>query len=162
MAQYLETLETSRLILRGLDETDTENVVKWRSDPEVYLFFKNPHAITKDEHLNWFRNSYLLNSNRCDWMCIEKSTGTKVGVFGLCKDIQVAEINYLLAPGFKHKGFATEAVSALVHYSKERWNSKEMIAEIHKNNLASIIFIERLGFMLKTEHDSFFIYHKEV
>ena len=82
MAKNVAELESERLILRGITEDDAPEIVEWRSDPEAYKFFRSPHRITMDEHLAWFRNNYLSNDNRLDWMCFEKSSGSKIGVFG--------------------------------------------------------------------------------
>ncbi len=82
MAKNVAELESERLILRGITEDDALEIVEWRSDPEAYKFFRSPHRITMDEHLAWFRNNYLSNDNRLDWMCFEKSSGSKIGVFG--------------------------------------------------------------------------------
>ena len=40
MASNPERLRTERLILRGINETDAIEIVEWRSDPEVYRYFK--------------------------------------------------------------------------------------------------------------------------
>lgn len=82
MAKNVAELESERLILRGITEDDAPEIVEWRSDPEAYKFFRSPHRITMDEHLAWFRNRYLSNDDRFDWMCFEKSSGSKIGVFG--------------------------------------------------------------------------------
>ena len=82
MAKNVAELESERLILRGITEDDAPEIVEWRSDPQAYKFFRSPHRITMDEHLAWFRNNYLSNDNRFDWMCFEKSSGSKIGVFG--------------------------------------------------------------------------------
>ena len=82
MAKNVAELESERLILRGITEDDAPEIVEWRSDPEAYKFFRSPHRITMNEHLSWYRNNYLSNENRFDWMCFEKSSGRKIGVFG--------------------------------------------------------------------------------
>ena len=46
MASNVETISTERLLLRGIDESDTAEIVKWRSNPEAYKYFKDPHEIT--------------------------------------------------------------------------------------------------------------------
>ena len=110
MARDLDIIQTERLILRGINETDAIKIVEWRSDPEVYRFFKSPHKITVREHVAWYNNSYLPNENRFDWMCIEQSSGKRIGVFGLVRDEDLCEVNYLLASEAQHKGFAAPAV----------------------------------------------------
>ena len=122
MASEIDIITTQRLYLRGIDEEDAAWIVKWRSDPEVYRFFKSPHRITLEEHLQWFNNNYKHNSSRYDWMCIEKDSGTRAGVFGLVRESECAEINYILAPEAQHKGYATEAIGALIKYAFTKMN----------------------------------------
>ena len=156
MAKDLDIIQTERLILRGINETDAAEIVEWRSDPEVYKFFKAPHKITIKEHFNWYNNSYMSNDSRLDWMCIERMTGKKIGVFGLLKSDEYVEVNYLLAPESRHKGYASEAINGIMHYALEKWNANRIIAEIHKDNEPSIALVKRLGFS-KAETDGLFV-----
>jgi ribosomal-protein-alanine N-acetyltransferase len=162
MAHTLDTIQTERLLLRGIDETDSNEIVMWRSDPNVYRYFKSPHKITKEEHLSWYRNSYLNNQNRFDWICIERSTGQKIGVFGLVKDDITAEVNYLLAPDAQHRGYALEGVMALIRYAVQTLKVKQIIAEIHKENKPSVALMKRLDFKIYKEKGAFDFYRIEV
>lgn len=162
MASNLDEIQSERLSFRGINEIDAEEIIKWRSDPDVYRFFKSPHKITIEEHLRWYRNSYLSNQNRFDWICIEKSSNTKIGVFGLAREDDFAEVNYLLAPEAQHKGYATEGIMALVSYSSNKWDKKMVVAEIHKENLPSINVVKKLGFHIVKCNGDFVIYGIEV
>lgn len=162
MARKTDTIQTGRLIFRGIDETDTEKIVNWRSDPEVYKYFKSPHKITIEEHKHWYRNSYLCNEDRFDWICIEKTTGNKIGVFGLVKKNNIAEVNYLLSPEAQHKGYATEGIMQLVQYAAKTWGVKQVIAEIHKENVPSIAAVKKLGFTMLSNREIFVSYGIEV
>lgn len=161
MAQKLEVIETERLLLRGINETDADLIVKWRSDPKVYRFFKLPHQITMDEHLNWYRNIYLLNESRYDWMCIEKKSNNRIGVFGLYVEQEQAEINYLLASDAQHKGYASEAIQFLITYALESLKCKSVIAEIHEDNKPSINLVKKLNFSLISREGDFVVYRIE-
>ena len=161
MAKIVAELESERLILRGITEDDAPEIVEWRSDPEAYKFFRSPHRITMDEHLSWYRNNYLSNENRFDWMCFEKSSGSKIGVFGAVRDGNTAEINYIVAPYAQHKGYGLEAVRRIIDYVRSELNIKRVIAEIHKDNLPSIALAERTGFTLESELGDFLLYSSE-
>lgn len=162
MAQGFGDIYTERLMLRCINESDAETIVKWRSEPDVYKYFKNPHKITVEEHLNWYRNSYLSNPNRFDWMCFDKNTQNPIGVFGLVLENQVAEINYILSPIEQHKGYAKEAVKGVINYAVENFKVKHFIAEIHRDNEASIKFARNMSFVLDRETEEFVIYKLEV
>lgn len=162
MARDLDKIQTERLTLRGINDEDDLEIVEWRSDPAVYKFFKSPHKITLKEHLAWYNNSYLLNENRFDWMCIEKSSGRKIGIFGIVRNEDVCEVSYLLAPEAQHKGFAAEAIKGLINYATKNWKIKKVVAEIHKNNQQSIALVMRLGFKAVSQNDPFTVYGTEV
>lgn len=161
MAKQVEELETERLILRGIREDDAPEIVKWRSDPEIYRYFKNPHKITLEEHLQWFHDRYLPDENRLDWMCIEKATGNKIGVFGLIIEGNEAEINYLLAPEAQHKGYASEAIECQILFI-EKNNINRVIAEIHGENLPSIALAKRLGLNFLKSENHFVIFYRDL
>lgn len=158
MAQTVDKIETERLLLRGIDETDAESIVLWRSDPEVYKYFKSPHRISIEEHLEWYRERYLNDESRFDWICIEKGGGRKIGVFGISKGTNEVEVNYLLSPEAQHKGYATEAIKGLIGYTRSTWNCNRIKAEIHGDNKSSIALIKRLGFDLESTNTPFCIY----
>ncbi len=162
MAKGVCVITLKRLILRGIDETDTEAIVKWRSEPEVYKYFKFPHRITAEEHLRWYNNRYLLNENRFDWICLEKESGNRIGVFGLIKESNKVEVSYLLASEAQHKGYASEAILGLIRYASTTWGIKQVIAEIHKDNNSSIFLVEKLGFHIMNQKTPFIVYELDI
>ena len=155
------TLKTERLTLREIRETDAAQIVEWRSNPEVYPYFKAPHALTKEEHLRWYHHSYLTDANRLDWLCLAAETEKPVGVFGLrriSETPEVAEVSYLLAPEEQRKGYAAEAIRALIRHAAEAWDAQTVIAEIHKDNAPSVRLVEKLGFAFRKQTESFCVY----
>lgn len=161
MAKIVDVIETERLFFRGIIEEDAREIVAWRSDFDVYKYFKNPHKITIEEHLNWYQQNYLHNSNRFDWICIEKVSGQKIGVFGLIRNEVKAEVNYLLTVDAQHKGYAAEGIMRLVQYAADVWNIHQVIAEIHRNNEPSIAVVKKLGFKVKRTDGDYVIYSFE-
>lgn len=156
-------LYTSRLCLRQIRKEDAPIIVKLRSDPLDYRFFRLPHRLTIAEHLQWYKENYLLNTNRFDWLALHQDD--PVGLFGLNRlpeDIACAEISYLLAADQRGKGYASEAIGALLQWSVREWQLKKTFAEIHRENQASIRFIERMGFDYWKEEDPFLFYRKEL
>ena len=162
MAKEIKTLRTERLLLRGIDETDAGLIIQLRADPAVFRYFRSPHRITLEEHLDWYFNKYLDDSSRVDWVCIEKASGKRIGVFGLCKEADSAEVNYLLAKESQHKGYAAEAIRALMRYAAEDWRCVRLTAEIHEENGPSVRLAERLGFRLLSHKKPFAVYGIEV
>ena len=156
------TLKTERLTLRGIDGTDAAAIVLWRGDPAVYRYFLSPHKITEEEHLRWYRERYLPDEGRCDWMCLRQSDGARIGVFGLIRDGDAVEVSYLLAPEARGRGYAQEAVLALLCYAKTEWGAHKATAEIHRDNAPSLALAKRLGFTEAAWRDDFILFEKEV
>ncbi len=161
MSMIVPELETKRLYLRGIDENDTEQIVNWRSDASVYCFFKSPHKITIEEHKKWYNESYLSDTNKVDWMCITKDEWKKIGVFGFKDRNDRIEVNYLLAADSQHKGYGIEAMIAIIDYIHKIYPGKTLIAEIHKDNIASLKFIRKMGFKETSTDGRFYTYSKQ-
>lgn len=160
-------VESNRVTLKEIEFSDAENIVSWRSDPNVYKFFRAPHAITLQEHIAWYHSSYLKSDSRIDFIATEKKTGEPIGLFGIRKsnsssEQKKAEVSYLLKPEAQGKGYAGEAVLSLIELAKQIWSVKKIVAEIHEQNSASIALVERLQFIRKEQTGSFWIFEKEV
>lgn len=147
---------TERLFLREITEEDTERLVRWRADPKVYCFFRLPHALTKEEHLKWFREIYLVDDRQISFIVIEKKSQEKIGIVGIKRvESDCAEVSYLLDKTAQGKGYATEAVQKLIEFSTDYWNCTRVVAEIHRKNHASIRMIQKLGFQKKSSQGDF-------
>ena len=158
MTKKVDILETPRLILKGISKRDAPDIVKWRSNPVVYKYFKHPHKLSLSEHLNWYYNFYKKDLNRLDWIARDKKTNTKCGVFGIILRNDIVEVNYLLAPEAQHNGLASEALKVLIPYIGSLYKRTKIIAEIHKDNLASVNLIKKLGFTQEKVKGDFYTY----
>lgn len=158
-------INTSRLILREIEETDTDILVQWRSDPKIYKFFIHAHELTPQEHIKWFRESYMYNENRIDWICYIKETGIPVGVFGIRRKSEQSssiKISYLLDSSQYHKGYAKEAVNAILLWGSDNWKATIALAEIHVDNEVSIKFAKKLGFSQKGKKNNYLLYERMI
>ncbi len=159
----INEFETKRCLLREITLEDAIQIVEWRSNPNVYKFFKNPIKIDVDSHLRWFNESYVKNDSRIDMIAFIKNTKLKIGVFGVNRiDSGTAEVSYLLDPQYQGKGYAFEILSAIEDYFFKIWDIKMFIAEIHKHNINSISFIERRDYTKLKEEGNFIIYGKRL
>lgn len=155
-------IRTKRLYLREITEQDAQTIVEMRNDPQVYRFFRAPHAVTLEEHLHWYRMKYLMQADRFDWIAFLENQ--PVGVFALSKQASCtkAEVNYWIRSDNWGNGYAQEAVSALLEWAKTVWGVTVVCAIIHCNNAASIRFAERMGFRKKDTNGCFFSYEKNI
>lgn len=155
------TIQTERLILKEIRESDADLIVRWRSDSNIYQYFKHPHLLTTEEHAKWYKEQYLLDTDIVNWVAYWFDA--PVGLFGAKRtQEECAEISYMVSQEARHKGIAAEAVLAIENWMKTEWGIIEVIAEIHKDNLLSVRFIQMLGYTIQREEEKFIIYGKNI
>lgn len=165
MSEITFTIETDRMILDEIEESDVDFILECRSNPEVYKYFLNPHKITRKEHLCWYRDKYISDGNRIDWIARHREKSHPVGIFGVKRsDFRSceAELSYIILPIYKGNGYAGEAVQAIMEYTKKIWGINIFIAEIHTENTDSRRFIERLGFNIDGNYGKFLTYKRTI
>ena len=93
-----------------------------------------------------------------EFAVIEKASNRMVGGASyrpFAKDPAKADLGYALAPDVHGRGYATEAVGALVDFGFERRGAARVQAEIHAGNEASKRVLEKLGFVLEGTCEDF-------
>lgn len=156
MKRSTSHITTERLWLRQIDETDTESIVGLRSDERVFRYFLKPSKLTVDEHLHWYREKYIHDRNRIDWIAVDDDTGAFVGIYGAKKIASgEAEISYITADCMKRRGYAFEAVEAVINWCVKQWKIRTAVVEIHKENSVSIAFADMMGFKNVDSNESF-------
>ncbi len=147
MQRSATQIQTNRLWLRQIDETDAESIVKVRSDEGVYRYFINPKKLTVEDHLEWYRNNYVKSANRIDWIAVDDENGAFIGVYGIkIMDSKEIEISYITSPEKLHKGYASEAVRAIIKWCKSHFDVNCFFVSIHEDNMDSIGFAHAIGF----------------
>ncbi len=157
-------LQTERLTLRGIKEEDAPFIAKIRSDPDVYPFFLVPRKLTAEEHLKWFREKYIYDDNRIDWIGF-RGTDIPVGIFGIKRsdgNAAEAEISYILDPAWYGKGFAREAIEKVLCFAWENWNIRTVTAEIHRKNINSVRFACKIGMVEADRHGDFIVFRRAI
>ena len=116
-----QPIETERLLLRRFEATDAEDMFRgWASDKNVTRYFSfAPHKTpgeTKTIIAQWLAGYEELNNYQ---YAIEiKSTKELIGsITARVKDkSETAEMGYCIGAKYWNKGYATEALRALIHY----------------------------------------------
>ncbi|GFP76284.1 GNAT family N-acetyltransferase [Clostridium fungisolvens] len=144
-------LETDRLILRPFYMEDAQDVFEcWESDPDVakYMFWESHNDINKT--IDWVREelSKIDADDWYRWAIILKETGELVGT-GLIyvdKEYSKFEIAYNLGKKAWGSGYTVEAMLEVIKFAKEELRVKEIMGRHAKENAASGIVLEKLGF----------------
>lgn len=149
-------LETNRLILRTMLESDLEALHRIFTDPKVMAAFHHP-PFTREQMESWLHRN-LHHQKEFGYglfSVILKETGELVGDCGLeqmeVDGLQVAELGYDFRSDFWNQGFATEAASAVRDFAFEILHLPRLISLIRIGNLASRRVAEKVGMTLAEE-----------
>lgn len=153
-------LETDRLILRKLEESDYERLFLLDSDPEVMKYIGVP--VLKDVNqskdvIRTIQKQYEDNGIG-RFAVIEKESNLLIGWSGLkflTQEINgynnVYELGYRFMPEYWGKGYALESAKASLDYGFNDLNIDIIYAMAHSENDASNHILQKLGFERMSE-----------
>jgi RimJ/RimL family protein N-acetyltransferase len=146
-------LETERLLLRRMEQSDYHNLAEILQDPDVMYAYA--HAFEDAEVQAWLNRQQ--ERYRTDgyglWAVILKKTGEMIGQCGLTQQdwsgTSVLEIGYLFKKEFWHQGYATEAAKACKAYAFDKLAADEVYSIIRDTNFASMNVAIRNGMLVR-------------
>ncbi len=134
-------LETERLSLRRLEETDFDALAAILQDPQVMYAYE--HGFSEAEVRQWLDRQmerYAAYGFGL-WAVIEKASGEFIGQCGVTMQDwdgrEVPEIGYHLRRDQWRHGFASEAAAACKEYAFTELGFQEVYSIIRENNLPS-------------------------
>lgn len=142
-------LTTGRIRLRGMHDSDQENLYKLFTDAEVMKYY--PSLKSKRETKEWIAwNKRLAKGYGVSlWIAEDKETGRFLGQCGIVPQTvngsTVMEIGYMFARCHWGRGYATEAAQACLEYGFGKCHYGRMTALIDPNNRASVRVAEKIG-----------------
>ena len=154
----IPVLETERLILREIRETDIDDVREIFSHREMFLFTNSDVDLSGDPVS--FKDSQVLNwisswRNDRDLLCwgielkqMKKLIG-RIYLYGFCGNDTAGyrvDIGYSLSKKYWGNGYAAEAVRQVVDCGFSSLKIIRFQAEIIPENIASIRVCEKAGF----------------
>ena len=147
-------LETKRLILRPMLESDFDALLLIFTDTKVMEAFDHP-PFTNEQMSRWL-NRNLDHQNEYGYglfSVILKETGELIGNCGLevMEDMGAVELGYDFRSDFWNQGYATEAATAVRDYAFDALKLPRLISLIRAGNLASKRVAEKVGMMLAEE-----------
>ncbi|MFF2909220.1 GNAT family N-acetyltransferase [Paenibacillus sp. NPDC057934] len=141
---------TERLLIRTLEMKDREAFFRYRAMPEVYKYQSwRPEDINEVE--KFISDNLAVVPNTSDsWfqVAICLKDGQLVGDVGIhfMEDGFQVELGYTLSPEFQGKGYASEAVRAVIDYLFTGLGKHRITGSVDPDNLKSIKLLENLGF----------------
>ena len=162
-------IESERLILRPFQYTDDEDMLTyWISDPDIQSLYSEPVYNTKQE-VKELLDKYISSYEKPDyyrWAIVEKNSTICIGqiaVFLVDNKNHFCEIEYALGRKFHRKGYATEAVKAVLEYCFNKVNFHKVQVCHKEGNIASQGVIRKCNFTYEgTLRDFFYMEGKYV
>lgn len=138
-------IETDRLILRMLTESDYKNI-GYYLDAKIQEF-ASPYMPHKEVELK----NFILKIIGIASFAVILKDGTFIGDVSITsiKSNETGEIAYYFNPLYWKKGYAYGACKAVVNYGFEQLKLEYITAQIDEANTDSRKLVERLGFELK-------------
>jgi ribosomal-protein-alanine N-acetyltransferase len=146
-------LNTSRLKLRKLEESDAPAIHELRSDPAVNAFIGRTASTGIADalaHINKITD-LVQNNSSIYWAISLNDVHTLIGTICLWNiDVpkQTVEIGYELIPGYQGKGLMSEAIKSVINYGLEEMKAETTTAFPSADNINSIRILENNGFKL--------------
>ncbi|MDQ6943165.1 MAG: GNAT family N-acetyltransferase [Candidatus Eremiobacteraeota bacterium] len=147
-----EDVVTERLVLRALRADDAEAMLAYRSDPEIMRYQGwEPQSIDEVRafiaHMSEVK-PYAPGTWRQLAITI-RATGELIGDCGVrvpADEPEQAEFGMTLAPAFQGRGYASEAIRALLRLAFDTLEKHRVFGSIDPRNARSIALMRRTGF----------------
>ena len=150
----IPTIKTDRLTLRKLSLDDTDDLYEYakRADVTLYLTW-SPHVdkTYTFQYLKYLQTRYN-HGDFYDWAVCDRESGKMIGTCGFTRfdfPNDSAEIGYVINPEFSGKGYATEAVAAVIEYGFNTLLLNRIECRFIPENLASRRVMEKNGMIFE-------------
>jgi RimJ/RimL family protein N-acetyltransferase len=142
---------TGRLVLRRFRPSDAETLAAYRSDPDVARYQSWTAPVTLEQARVIVASLAAGDPEQPGWFqyAVERTEDRlhigDVGVY-LYENRRQAEIGFTLGPAYQGRGYAGEAVRAVLDHLFRVRGLHKVSAEADARNAASARLLERVGF----------------
>ena len=148
-------INTERLILRKIEESDSEVILFLRSDKTINKFIDRPeNRKTKNisDAINHIKklNTETENNKSISWGIMLKSDPKIIGticLWNFSENNKIAEVGYDLNPIFQRKGIMSEALNKVINFGFNELGLDNIEANTHIQNENSKKLLEKNGFI---------------
>lgn len=135
------SLRTGRLLLRRARPDDVAAFHAIMSDPRAMRYWSTPPHATLDETREWVTSMIEAPAESDDYVI--ELDGRAIGKAGCWR---LPEIGYILHPDHWGRGYAREALAAVIAHLFATRDLDRITADVDPRNTASIGLLLRLGF----------------
>ncbi len=144
-------LETARLVLRGIEESDIDSIFAYASSPTISRYVLWETHQTRDDTVSFFRDFVLPNylERLPDYgICLKESTGIVIGTIG-CRRVggskHALELGFVLSEAFHRRGIMPEAAAAVISNVFGNMDVERIQAHSMAENTASQRVMQKVG-----------------
>ena len=159
-------IETERLILRKMGVADADDMYSYARRPDVTKYLTwNPHPnknYTRD-YLEYVETRYAAGEF-FDWAIIEKISQHMIGTCGFTRfnfNANGGEVGYVINPDYRGRGYAPEALKAVMDFGFEVLKLVRIEANYMEGNLASRRVMDKVGMSYEGMHRSSMLVREE-
>ena len=142
-------LETDRLILRNLEQSDLDTIFEYRNNP-LCNRYQRWDAFTKADIrsfiMNYKEDVFLSPKGEQHFAIGSKDTARWVGELACFHSPDCITLGMTVSHPHHRKGYAYEMLHAVIPAIRARYTQLDIVALIEKENTSSFGLFEKLGF----------------
>lgn len=151
-------LETERLVLREIDETDAAFMLELLNSPGFIQGIADRGVRTVEAARDYIAervSASYRDNNFGMWGVIPRGESEPVGLAGLVKRdvLEHVDIGYAFLERAWGKGYAREAAAAVLAYAREQLGLTTIVAITNPDNSASQKVLTRIGLRYEGQRD---------
>ena len=147
-----KNLETERLLLRRVSESDAPEIMELRGNPETMRFVPRPLVTTIEQAREHFKmiDDKIVENVGINWAITVKGNPKLIGIIGhyrIQPENYRSEVGYMILPEYNGKGITPEALKAVLEYGFEDMQLHSVEAILDANNNGSERVLQKCGFV---------------
>jgi CubicO group peptidase (beta-lactamase class C family) len=154
-----EAITTDRLTIRRFRPEDAVTFATYRSDPEVARYQGWDPPFSEDQARRFIDGLEDAHPDTPgEWFqfaVVERESTTHVGDLAASVDAEdptLARVGFTIAPAYQRRGYAGEALTALLGYLIVDRGKRRVVADCDARNAASAALLARVGMRREAHH----------
>ena len=139
------------IFLRFVDEHDSEDILRWRNDPETVAASPSG-AVEPSAHAQWYNQK--LRDTSCHQFIVQDELH-KIGVVRFDCDGKKAEVSITINPELRGRGYGKLALHKALGVYFSNFPAESVIAKIVEENARSVRLFSSCGFQLTGRMEKF-------
>ena len=145
----LPLIEGEKVILRPITDADTDDIVRWRNDPEVWRYFLFREPFTPEMHRAWLRDK-VATGRVIQYIIIDRESGRSAGSLYF-RDVdpknESAEYGIFIGePWARNRGLGTETARLFTAFGLDVLRLHRISLKVLGDNAVARRSYEKAGF----------------